>query len=68
LTDEQKRHNSYASQVRYVVEKTFGILKRYHGLAKAKYMGIKRNQALLLTISSIAHNLKRAVSIQRASA
>lgn len=67
LTDEQKRHNSYASQVRYVVERTFGILKRYYGLAKARYMGIKRNQARL-TISCIAYNLKRAVSIQRASA
>jgi len=40
--------------MRYVVERTFGVLKRYHDLVKAKYMIIKRNQARL-TISSIAH-------------
>ena len=64
LTEKQKLHNRFASEVRYVVERTFGVLKRYYGLGHARYMGIERNQARL-TIICIAHNLKRAMNIQR---
>ena len=64
LSEQQKSHNKLASQVRYVVERTFGVLKKYYGLGQARYMGIARNQARL-TIICIAHNLKRAVNIQR---
>ena len=64
LTEEQKEHNRFASQVRYVVERTFGVLKQYYGLGQARYMGIEKNQARL-TLICIAHNLKRAVNIQR---
>lgn len=67
LSEKQKQHNRFASQVRYVVERTFGVLKKYYGLGQARYMGIDRNQARL-TISCIAHNLKRAVTIQRSCA
>ncbi len=66
LSDVQKLNNRFASQVRYVVERTFGVLKRHYSLGQARYMGIERNQARL-TIICIAHNLKRAVNIQRAS-
>ena len=64
LSEQQKSHNKLASQGRYVVERTFGVLKKYYGLGQARYMGIARNQARL-TIICIAHNLKRAVNIQR---
>jgi len=67
LTEAQKLHNQFTSQVRYVVERTIGIAKKYYGLAQARYMGIKRNQARL-TIICIAHNLKRAVNVQRSCA
>ncbi|MBD3755869.1 MAG: IS5 family transposase [Gammaproteobacteria bacterium] len=67
LTEQQKLHNKFASQVRYVVERTIGVAKKYYGLAQARYMGIERNQARL-TIICIAHNLKRAVNIQRSCA
>lgn len=36
LTDQQKQDNKQRSSVRYIVERTFGLLKQYHGLAKAK--------------------------------
>lgn len=65
LTEQQKLHNKFASQVRYVVERTFGVLKKYQGLGQARYLGLDRNQARL-TLICIAHNLKRAVNIQRA--
>ncbi|MEA1988237.1 MAG: IS5 family transposase [Pseudomonadota bacterium] len=67
LTEQQKQHNRFASQVRYVVERTFGVLKKYYGLGQARYDGIERNQARL-SIICIAHNLKRAINIQRSCA
>lgn len=67
LTEQQKQHNRFASQVRYVVERTFGVLTQYYGLGQARYDGIERNQARL-SIICIAHNLKRAINIQRSCA
>lgn len=64
LTEEQKVFNLIASQTRCVVERTFGVLKKYYGLGQARYLGIERNQARLSVIC-IAHNIKRAVNIQR---
>lgn len=65
LTETQKQLNRYASEVRCIVERTFGVLKRYYGLGKAKYLGIARNQARLSLIA-MAHNLKRGANIWRA--
>ncbi len=45
LNESQKNDNRFASQVRYVVERTFGVLKQYYGLGQARYIGIERNQA-----------------------
>lgn len=64
LTEAEKQHNFYASQVRHVVERVFATLKNQYGLAKAKYMGQKRNQ-LNFTLMSIAYNLKRGLKIQQ---
>ena len=39
LTAQQKAQNKICSSVRYVVERTFGLLKLHHGLGKARYLG-----------------------------
>ncbi|CAC9634910.1 hypothetical protein, partial [uncultured Gammaproteobacteria bacterium] len=33
LTDRQKQENKQRSSIRYIVERTFGLLKQHHGLA-----------------------------------
>ena len=66
ISEIQKQQNRFASQVRYVVERTFGVLKKYHGLGQARYGGIEKNQARL-TLICIAHNLKRAMNVRRLS-
>jgi len=63
MTDDQKLQNRFFSQVRYVVERTFGSLKLHHGLGQARYMGVARNQARQ-TLICIAHNLKKAMKMQ----
>jgi IS5 family transposase len=44
LTDRQKQENKQRSSIRYIVERTFGLLKQHHGLAKARYLGLERNK------------------------
>ncbi len=40
LTNKQKQDNRQRSSVRYIVERTFGLLKLHHGLGKARYLGL----------------------------
>ena len=40
LTQQQKQDNKQRSSIRYVVERTFGLLKLHHGLGKARYLGL----------------------------
>ena len=62
LTNKQKQDNRQRSSVRYIVERTFGLLKLHHGLGKARYLGLERNKtrAQLITMS---HNLKTGMNI-----
>jgi len=50
------------SGTRYIVERTFGSIKRHYGAAKTRFLGIKKNQGWI-TMISIAHNLKKASAI-----
>jgi IS5 family transposase len=62
LTDKQKRENKQISSIRYVVERTFGLLKQHHGLAKARYLGLQRNKTRAQLIA-MSHNLKTGMNI-----
>lgn len=62
LTGQQKKENKQHSKVRYIVERTFGLLKQHHGLAKARYLGLERNKARALLIA-MSHNLKTGMNI-----
>jgi len=65
LTDEEKRINRQNSGTRSIVERTFGVLKLHYGMSKGRYLGLKRNKARF-GVMSIAHNIKRGMSIQLA--
>lgn len=62
LTKQQKQENKQRSSIRYIVERTFGLLKLHHGLGKARYLGLARNKARALLIS-MSHNLKTGMNI-----
>ena len=62
LTAQQKAQNKIYSSVRYVVERTFGLLKLHHGLGKARYRGLARNKARAQLIA-MSHNLKTGMNI-----
>ncbi len=62
LTDQQKQDNKQRSSIRYIVERTFGLLKLHHGLGKARYLGLERNKVRAQLIA-MSHNLKTGINI-----
>ncbi|CAB5501069.1 hypothetical protein AZO1586I_744 [Bathymodiolus thermophilus thioautotrophic gill symbiont] len=58
----QKQENKQRSFIRYIVERTFGLLKQHHGLAKARYLGLERNKTRAQLIA-MSHNLKTGMNI-----
>jgi IS5 family transposase len=63
LSDQQKQQNRQWSSVRSTVERVFGILKQHYGIAKARYLGLQRNQARFMP-AAMAYNIKRGVAVQ----
>ena len=62
LTQEDKRRNKRISKVRAQVERPFAIIKTKWGHARARYIGLFRNEVHLLLIS-MAYNLRRTCSL-----
>ena len=57
----QRLRNKAISKRRFVVERTFGTLKRTYGLGRARYLSLVKTQAEVM-IKSIAYNLKRGIN------
>lgn len=57
----KRKINSSISSVRYIVERTFGTLKRSYGFYRTRYLGIAKTQCQFL-LSAIAFNLKKAAT------
>jgi IS5 family transposase len=57
-----KLRNKAISKRRFVVERTFGTMKRVYGLSRARYIGIEKVEAETI-LKAIAYNIKRAVNI-----
>lgn len=66
LSGEDKVFNRTYSGIRSTVERVFGVLKQHYGMAKARYLGLARNQTRF-DLMCLAHNLKRGVSIRQES-
>ena len=61
LSKREKLINKLISKTRYVVERTFGTLKRQFGFARASYAGTRKVQAQI-TLKAICANLLKAVN------
>ena len=59
LTEWQKIFNRLISRLRYVVERTFGGMKRWFGAGKARYKGLAKVHGQHV-MEAIAYNLYRA--------
>lgn len=59
LSKEQKQRNKDISKIRWVVERTFGGIKKWFKLSKTRYKGLAKNHTLHV-MQAIAYNVKRA--------
>ena len=57
-----KKYNSLISKKRWVVERTFGGMRRWFGCGKARYVGLYKTHTKYL-LEAIAYNLYRALGI-----
>ena len=62
LTKQQKQDNKQRSSIRYIVERTFGLLKFHHGLGKARHFELERNKAKAQLIA-MSYHLKTGTTI-----
>jgi IS5 family transposase len=62
LTDWQKKYNRLISKKRWVVERTFGGMRRWFGCGIARYVGLAKTHTQHL-LEAIAYNLYRAPGI-----
>lgn len=63
LTAAQKTHNRLCASLRAFVEHPFAWMKRFGGLARARYRGLRRN-ALDFGLAAIAYNFEKSLSLQ----
>lgn len=59
LSEAQRGVNHAIAGVRGVVERAFGGMKKHHGLARARYLGLAKMN-LQLMLCAMAFNLKKA--------
>ena len=59
LTPWQQLFNKLISKTRWVVERTFGSIKKCFGGDKTRYMGLDKTHTQHI-LQAIAYNLKRA--------
>ena len=62
LSERAVALNKAISRTRYKVERTFGSMKRWFGVGKARYVGLEKMHTQHL-MEAIAHNLYRAPRI-----
>lgn len=62
LTSWEKKFNKLIAQKRWVVERTFGSIKRWFGETQARFVGLEKTHTQHL-LQAISHNLYRAPGI-----
>jgi IS5 family transposase len=66
LSERQKKRNKCLARVRQAVERVIGTLKCRYGLARCRYLGLKRNQNHLW-LKGICYNLRKMLVLQGAT-
>jgi len=59
LTEWEKLFNKLISKTRYVVERTFGSMKKWFGSGRTRYKGLAKTHTLHV-LEAICYNLKRS--------
>ena len=66
LSGHQKKRNKFFARVRQAVERVIGTLKCRYGLARCRYLGLRRNHNHLW-LKGMCYNLKKMLVLQGAT-
>jgi IS5 family transposase len=64
LSLEDRAHNKRIAQTRYMVERTFGSIKRWFRAGESRYVGLAKTHSQHV-LESIAYNLKRLPNLHK---
>ena len=60
LKDSEKKYNKILGKTRYVIEQSFGILKKWYGFSRMRYIGQEKCE-LELYLKMLTFNIKKGV-------
>lgn len=60
FTDSEKKYNKILGKTRYVIEQSFGILKKWYGFSRMRYIGQEKCE-LELYLKMLTFNIKKGV-------
>lgn len=62
LSEEEKKVNSKISQTRWIVERSFGTIKKAQGYVRSRYLGRAKVEMEFL-LHALVHNMKKAINL-----
>lgn len=62
LSDDEKKANSAISRTRWIVERSFGTIKKVQGYVRSRYLGRAKVEMEFL-LHSLVHNMKKAINL-----
>jgi IS5 family transposase len=62
LSDEEKKANSNISRTRWIVERSFGTIKKAQSYVRSRYLGRAKVEMEFL-LHALAHNMKKAINL-----
>jgi IS5 family transposase len=62
LSEEDKKWNKAISKVRWIVERSFGTLKKVQGFVRTRYLG-RAKVEMELHLHALAHNIRKAINL-----
>jgi len=62
LSEEDKKRNKAISKIRWVVERSFGTLKKVQEFVRARYLGLGKVD-MEFNFQALAHNMRKAINL-----
>lgn len=62
LSEDEKKANSNISRTRWIVERSFGTIKKVQGFVRARYLG-RAKVEMEFWLHALVHNMKKAINL-----
>lgn len=62
LTEQEKKWNKFISKTRWIIERTFGTIKKVQGYVRSRYLGMDKVE-MEFHLHALAHNMRKVVNL-----